>query len=71
MTDAQAATSLAQHAQAFDAGAVTNYRTRSAGGRPVAKNEVLANLDAILLSTITMLDEMSRSPRRPTPPPTP
>jgi hypothetical protein len=31
----------------------------------VAKNEVLSNLDALLLSTLTFLDEMSRAPRRP------
>jgi hypothetical protein len=32
----------------------------------VGKNEVLANLDALLLSTLTYLDEMSRAPRRST-----
>jgi hypothetical protein len=58
--------------QLYDLGAGNAYRTRVAGGRKVAKNEVLANLDATLLSTITILDEMSRAPRRPaTPPPTP
>jgi hypothetical protein len=36
--------------------------------RPVAKNEVLANLDALLLSTMTYLDGMSRAPRRPATP---
>src|SRR5262245_21521088 len=30
--------------QAFDASAVNTYRTRTAGGRPVPKNEVLTNL---------------------------
>ena len=57
--------------QLFDLGATNAYRTRMSGGRKVAKNEVLAGLDAMLLSTITYLDEMSRAPRRPTPPPTP
>jgi serine/threonine-protein kinase len=57
--------------QLYDLGATNAYRTRIAGGRRVAKNEVLAGLDAVLLSTITYLDEMSRGPRRPTPPPTP
>ncbi|HEY9227473.1 MAG TPA: serine/threonine-protein kinase [Gemmatimonadaceae bacterium] len=58
--------------QAYDYGAVSSYRSRTAGGRPVPKNEVLTNLDQILLSTVTYLDEMWRAPRRPTPPtPTP
>jgi hypothetical protein len=61
--------------QLWDLGATNAYRTRVSGGRRVAKNEVLAGLDAVLLSTITYLDEMSRAPRRPsptapTPPPT-
>jgi hypothetical protein len=30
----------------------------------VPKNEVLANLDQMLLSVLTFLDEMSRAPRR-------
>ena len=55
--------------QAFDASAVNTYRTRTAGGRPVPKNEVLTNLDQILLTTVTYLDEMTRAPRRPTPSP--
>jgi len=55
--------------QAFDASAVNAYRTRTAGGRPVAKNEVLTNLDQILLTTVTYLDEMTRAPRRPPPSP--
>jgi serine/threonine-protein kinase len=58
--------------QLWDLGATNAYRTRVSGGRKVAKNEVLAGLDAVLLSTITYLDEMSRAPRRPAPPaPTP
>jgi len=55
--------------QAFDASAVNTYRTRTAGGRPVPKNEVLMNLDQILLTTVTYLDEMTRAPRRPPPSP--
>jgi hypothetical protein len=51
--------------QTYDFGAVNPYRSRTASGRPVPKNEVLANLDALLLSTITYLDEMTRAPRRP------
>jgi len=51
--------------QTYDFGAVSPYRSRTASGRPVPKNEVLANLDALLLSTITYLDEMTRAPRRP------
>jgi tRNA A-37 threonylcarbamoyl transferase component Bud32 len=51
--------------QALDASAVNSYRTRTAGGRPVPKNEVLTNLDQILLTTVTYLDEMTRAPRRP------
>ena len=54
--------------QLWDLGATNAYRTRVSGGRKVAKNEVLAGLDAVLLSTITYLDEMSRAPRRPAPP---
>jgi hypothetical protein len=58
--------------QLWDLGATNAYRTRASGGRKVAKNEVLAGLDAVLLSAMTYLDEMSRAPRRPTPPaPTP
>lgn len=57
--------------QLYDLGANNAYRTRVSGGRRVAKNEVLAGLDGVLLSTITYLDEMSRAPRRPTPPTTP
>jgi tRNA A-37 threonylcarbamoyl transferase component Bud32 len=55
--------------QIYDLGAVSSYRSRAAAGRPVPKNEVLENLDALLLSTVTHLDEMTRAPRRPPPPP--
>jgi len=51
--------------QAYDLGAVNSYRTRTAAGQPVARNQVLANLDALLLATVTYLDEMRRAPRRP------
>jgi uncharacterized protein len=51
--------------QAYDLGAVNAYRARTAVNKPVAKNEVLTNLDVLLLSTLTYLDEMSRAPRRP------
>jgi eukaryotic-like serine/threonine-protein kinase len=54
--------------QAYDLGAVGSHQSRAAANRPVAKNEVLANLDALLLSTVTYLDEMSRAPRRPAAP---
>ena len=57
--------------QLWDLGANNSYRSRMSGGRKVARNEVLAGLDAVLLSTITYLDEMSRAARRPAPPPTP
>ena len=50
--------------QVSDLGAIPSYRTRSAGTRPVPKNEVLAGLDQLLLSVMTYLDEMSRAPRR-------
>jgi hypothetical protein len=50
--------------QVYDLGAVPNYRTRAAPSRAVPKNEVLANLDQLLLSVVTFLDEMSRAPRR-------
>ena len=51
--------------QTYDLTAINSYRTRTAAGKTVAKNEVLANLDVMLLSTLTYLDEMSRAPRRP------
>ena len=50
--------------QVSDLGAITSYRNRAATSRPVPKNEVLANLDQMLLSVLTFLDEMSRAPRR-------
>jgi tRNA A-37 threonylcarbamoyl transferase component Bud32 len=50
--------------QVYDLGAAPSYRSRAAAGRPVPKNEALENLDALLLSTVTHLDEMSRAPRR-------
>jgi hypothetical protein len=56
--------------QAYDLTAVNSYRQRAASSKLVPKNEVLAQLDALLLSTLTYLDEMTRAPRRP-PPPTP
>jgi serine/threonine-protein kinase len=51
--------------QAYDLTAVNAYRARTASNKMVARNEVLTNLDALLLSTLTYLDEMSRAPRRP------
>ncbi|MDB4877591.1 MAG: putative serine/threonine protein kinase [Gemmatimonadetes bacterium] len=57
--------------QAYDLTAANAYRQRGATSKPVARNEVLANLDALLLSTVTYLDEMVRGPRRPPPPPPP
>jgi TolB-like protein len=52
--------------QANDEMAVNSNRRRTAGGRPVPKSQVLTNLDQILLTTVTYLDEMTRAPRRPT-----
>jgi serine/threonine protein kinase len=57
--------------QAYDLTAVNQYRQRTASSKIVPKNEVLSQLDAILFSTVTYLDEMSRAPRRPPPPGTP
>jgi hypothetical protein len=57
--------------QAYDLTAVNQFRSRTATNRIVAKNEVLANLDALLLSLLTYLDEMSRAPRRPAAPTSP
>jgi serine/threonine-protein kinase len=50
--------------QAYDLTAEPQFRTRIAVGKPVPKNQVLFNLDALLLSTVTNLDEMSQAPRR-------
>ena len=50
--------------QLYDLGADRRYRTRTAGGRPTAKSEVLGSLDGLLLQTMALLDELSRSPRR-------
>ncbi|MEP6491952.1 MAG: serine/threonine-protein kinase [bacterium] len=55
--------------QLYDLTATNSYRARTASSKVVAKNEVLSNLDALLLSTLTYLDEMSHAPRRPPPPP--
>jgi hypothetical protein len=54
--------------QAYDYGAINQARTRTAGGKPVPKGDVLYNLDQVLLSTMSYLDEMLRAPRRPPPP---
>jgi serine/threonine-protein kinase len=51
--------------QLYDLGADRRYRTRTAGGRPTAKIEVLGSLDDLLLQTVALLDELSRSPRKP------
>src|SRR5262245_2369696 len=50
--------------QLYDLGADRRYRTRTAGGRPTPKSEVLGSLDALLLQTVALLDELSRSPRK-------
>jgi eukaryotic-like serine/threonine-protein kinase len=57
--------------QVYDLTAVNAFRTRMATGRVVPRNQVLAGLDALLLSTVTYLDEMSRAPRRSAVPATP
>jgi serine/threonine protein kinase len=57
--------------QIYDLGATGSFRSRISGNRPVPKNQVLTNLDELLLSTLTRLDEMSRAPRRPAPPAVP
>ena len=54
--------------QIYDLAASGPYRQRSIPSRPMAKNEVLSGLDAVLLATVTMLDELTRAPRRPIPP---
>jgi TolB-like protein len=53
--------------QVYDLTAINPFRQRAATGRIVPKNEVLTNLDAVLLSAVTYLDEMTRAPRRTTP----
>jgi hypothetical protein len=62
----------------WDLTAQPAYRRRLQVGKPGPKNEVLSNLDAMLLGTVSNLDEMSRAPRRsaavqaaPAAPPTP
>ena len=50
--------------QAYDPGAVPVFRQRVASGKPVPKNQVLTNLDVLLLSTVTSLDDMRHAPRR-------
>jgi hypothetical protein len=58
--------------QVFDLSAANPFRNRVATtGRFVPRNQVLTGLDELLFSTVTYLDEMSRSPRRtpPIPPP--
>jgi serine/threonine-protein kinase len=50
--------------QLWDLGADRRYRTRTAGGRPAAKSEVLGNLDALLLQVLALFDELTRSPRK-------
>jgi uncharacterized membrane protein YebE (DUF533 family) len=55
----------------FDVGAAPQFAQRSAGGRRTPKNQVLTGLDQTLLSTLTNLEVMTRSARRPQPPGTP
>jgi serine/threonine-protein kinase len=57
--------------QVYDLTAASPYRSRTAAGRIMPKNEVLSSLDAVLLSTITLLDEVTRAPRRPVAPASP
>ncbi|HXT16848.1 MAG TPA: serine/threonine-protein kinase [Gemmatimonadaceae bacterium] len=54
--------------QTYDLTATNAFRSRTAVNRAVPKSEVLADLDALLFSTLNFLDEMSRAPRRPRPP---
>ncbi|HEY4304267.1 MAG TPA: serine/threonine-protein kinase [Gemmatimonadaceae bacterium] len=54
--------------QIYDLTAPNAFRTRTAVGRSLPKNEVLASLDQVLLQTMTMLDETTRAPRRQMPP---
>ncbi len=53
---------------AYDLTAIPQFRQRASTSKQVPKNEVLAQLDALLLSTVTYLDEMTRAPRRPVAP---
>jgi hypothetical protein len=57
--------------QIYDLTAANQFRSRAAAGRQLPKNEVLGSLDQVLLSTMTLLDEMTRAPRRPPPPTSP
>jgi hypothetical protein len=50
--------------QVNDLGAITSYRTRVATSHSAPRNEVLGGLDQLLLSVMTLLDEMTRAPRR-------
>jgi hypothetical protein len=53
--------------QVWDLSAAGSFRTRADSNRVASKTNVLANLDDLLLSTLTNLDEMSRAPRRTVP----
>jgi serine/threonine-protein kinase len=50
--------------QEWDLTAEPTFRTRLQVGKPGPKNEVLANLDAMLIGTVSNLNEMSKAPRR-------
>src|SRR5215831_19362210 len=50
--------------QVSDLTAIASFRNRAATSRPGPKNEVLSNLDQLLLSVMSFLDEMTRAPRR-------
>jgi serine/threonine-protein kinase len=50
--------------QVWDLSAASPHRTRADSNRVASKSNVLANLDDLLLSTLTNLDEMSHAPRR-------
>jgi len=50
--------------QLYDLGADRRYRSRSVVGRPVLKSEVLANLDAVLLQALVLLEELAKAPRK-------
>jgi hypothetical protein len=54
--------------QIYDLTAASPFRSRMAVGRTLPRTEVLASLDQVLLSAMTLLDEMTRAPRRPSPP---